>query len=131
MLDTNILGYLIKGISPALTQRVRSAAQMKTICTSVICRAELQCGQDLMAVNDKRHAQIDMLLLELPAMPWSVAAADQYGEIKALLKRQGIPIAEMRTKIAAHASPENLILVIQNTRHLERVTGLKIEGWMA
>ena len=84
-----------------------------------------------MAANDKRHAQIDLLLLELPAMPWTVAAADQYGEIKALLKRQGIPIAEMRTKIAAHALAENLILVIQNTRHLERVRGLKIEGWMA
>ena len=84
-----------------------------------------------MAANDKRHAQIDLLLLELPATPWTVAAADQYGEIKALLKHQAIPIGEMRTKIAAHALAENLILVIQNTRHLERVTGLKIDGWMA
>ena len=84
-----------------------------------------------MAANHKRHAQIDLLLLELPAMPWTVAAADQYGEIKALLKRQAIPIAEMRTKIAAHASAENLILVIYNNRHFERVTGLKIEGWIA
>ena len=84
-----------------------------------------------MAANDKRHAQIDLLLLELPATPWTVAAADQYGEIKALLKRQGIPIGEMHTKIAAHALAENLILVIHNTRHLERVPGLKSEGWMA
>ena len=76
---------------------------MKTICTSVICRAELRYGQDLMAANDKCHAQIDLLLLELPAIPWTVAAADQYGKIKALLKRQGIPIVEMHTKIAAHA----------------------------
>ena len=84
-----------------------------------------------MAANHKRHAQIDLLLLELPAMPWTVAAADQYGEIKALLKRQGIPIGEMHTKIAAHALAENLILVIYNTRRFERVTGLKIDGWMA
>ena len=131
LLDSNILSYFIRGVSPGLTQRMRTASQAKTIGTSVICRAELRYGQDLMAPSDKRHAQIDLLLLELPALPWTVAAADQYGEIKARLKRQGIPIGEMDTQIAAHALAENLILVTHNTRHFERVPGLKIEDWMA
>lgn len=131
LLDTNILSYFIKGISRELTQRMRTASQTKSVCTSVICRAELRYGQDLMAASDRRHAQIDLLLLEVPALSWTVAAADQYGEIKALLKRQGIPIGEMDTQIAAHALVENLILVTHNTRHFERVPGLKLEDWMA
>ena len=131
LLDTNILSYFIKGISLALTQRMDTTSQAKTICTSVICRAELRYGQDLMAANDRRHAQIDLLMLELIALPWTVKAADRYGEIKALLKRQGIPIGEMDTQIAAHALAENLILVTHNTRHFERVPGLKMEDWMA
>jgi tRNA(fMet)-specific endonuclease VapC len=131
LLDTNILSYFVKGISPVLTQRMDPASHAKTICTSVICRAELRYGQDLMATNDRRHAQIDLLMLELTALPWTVDAADRYGEIKALLKRQGIPIGEMDTQTAAHALAENLILVTRNTRHFERVPGLKIEDWMA
>lgn len=130
LLDTNILSYFIKGINPALTRRMAKATQAQTIATSVICRAELRYGQGLMAHDDKRRTTVDLLLLELPALPWTVAAADSYGEIKALLKQRGIPIGEMDTQIAAHALAEDLILVTHNTRHFKKVPGLKLEDWM-
>jgi tRNA(fMet)-specific endonuclease VapC len=131
LLDTNILSYFIKGINPALTRRMAQAMQAQTIVTSVICRAELRYGLGLMAHDDKRRAPVDLLLLELPALPWTTAAADSYGEIKALLKRQGFPIGEMDTQIAAHALAEDLILVTHNTRHFDKVPGLKLEDWMS
>ena len=130
LLDTNILSYFIKGINPALTRRMAKATQAQTIVTSVNCRAELRYGQGLMAQDDKRRTLVDLLLLELPALPWTTAAADSYGEIKALLKRRGIPIGEMDTQIAAHALAEDLILVTHNTRHFDKVPGLKVEDWM-
>ena len=105
--------------------------QAQTIVTSVICRAELRYGQNLMAHEDKRRKAIDLLLHELPALPWTAAAADRYGEIQAYLKRQGMPIGELDTRIAAHALAEDLILVTHNTRQLEDVPGLKLEDWMA
>jgi tRNA(fMet)-specific endonuclease VapC len=37
-----------------------------------------------------------------------------------MLKRQGTPIGEMDTQIAAHALTEKLILVTHNTRHFEK-----------
>jgi tRNA(fMet)-specific endonuclease VapC len=131
LLDTNILSYFIKGINPALTRRMAEAMQAQTIATSVICRAELRYGQGLMAQDDKRRAPVDLLLLELPALPWTTAAADSYGEIKALLKRRGIPIGEKDTQIAAHALAEELILVTHNTRPFEKVPGIKLEDWMS
>jgi tRNA(fMet)-specific endonuclease VapC len=130
LLDTNIVSYFLKGIHPGLHGRMRLALQAQDIAISAITRAELRYGQNLMAAGDKRRTRIDLLLADLPVMPWNTAAADIYGEIGALLRRQGTPIGEMATQIAAHALAENLILVTHNTRHFEKVPGLKLEDWM-
>lgn len=130
LLDTNIVSYFIKGIHPGLHGRMRLALQAQDIAISAITRAELRYGQNLMAADDKRRVRIDLLLQDLPVMPWNTAAADIYGEIGALLRRQGTPIGEMDTQIAAHALAEDLILVTHNTRHFEKVLGLKLEDWM-
>lgn len=131
LLDTNILSYFIKGTSAALTRRMAKAMQAQTIATSAICRAELRYGQNLMAADDRRRLPIDLLLLELPALPWTAAAADCYGQLRAALKRNGMPAGEMDTLIAAHALAEGLILVTHNTRHFEKIPGLKLEDWVA
>lgn len=130
LLDTNTLSYFIKGVSPILMRHMTRAMQANTIATSAICHAEVRYGQALMSATDKRRVPIDLLLLELPILPWTEAAADCYGEIRAMLKRQGTPIGDMDTLIAAHALAENLILVTHNTRHFENVPGLKLEDWM-
>jgi tRNA(fMet)-specific endonuclease VapC len=56
-------------------------------------------------------------------------AADRYGEIAARLQQTGQPIGVMDTLIAAHALVTDLILVTHNTRHFERIPGLKLEDW--
>jgi tRNA(fMet)-specific endonuclease VapC len=58
-------------------------------------------------------------------------AADRYGDIAAHLQQAGQPIGEMDTQIAAHALALGLPLVTHNTRHFNRVAGLKIEDCMA
>lgn len=129
LLDTNILSYFLKGIHPALHKRMTQALQRQDIAISAITRAEIRYGQGLMAADDRRRRRIDLLLDEVPALPWTTAAADRYGEIKALLRRQGVPTGEMDTQIAAHALAEGLPLVTHNTRHFERIAGLKLEDW--
>jgi tRNA(fMet)-specific endonuclease VapC len=71
-----------------------------------------------------------LLLNELPVLPWTLDAADRYGEIAAHLQQTGQPIGHMDTQIAAHALALGLPLVTHNTRHFKRVTGLKLEDWM-
>ena len=131
LLDTNILSYFIKGIHPALTHRMAAATQVRSIATSVICRAELRYGQGLMAASDKRRGAIDLLLLELPALPWTAAAADHYGDLKAKLARKGVLSGELDMQIAAHALAEKHILVTHNTRHFQAIDGLALEDWTA
>ncbi len=131
LLDTNILSYFVKGIHPTLQRRMARAFQNEDVTISVVTRAEMRYGQGLMVANDKRRARVDLLLAEMPTLPWTTAAADHYGQVKALLKRKGMPIGEMDTQIAAHALAEDLILVTHNNRHFKSIPGLKIEDWVA
>lgn len=113
LLDTNIVSYFLRRSS-----------------ISAMTRAELRFGQAAMKPEDRRRSLIDHFLLRLPNIAWTSQAADVYGDIKAVHKRAGTPIGELDTQIAAHAFAENLILVTHNTRHFEKVPGLKLEDWM-
>ncbi|HOE42909.1 MAG TPA: type II toxin-antitoxin system VapC family toxin [Rhodoferax sp.] len=130
MLDTNIVSYYLRRSSPTLEERINDGLKRRTIAISVITRAELRFGQMGMVTEDRRRALIDSFLLRLPSVEWSIEAADQYGALKHALKALGTPIGDMDTLIAAHALAEKLILVTHNTRHFERVPGLKLEDWM-
>lgn len=128
--DTNILGYFTRGVSPALRQRMQLALLTNEVAISAITRAETRFGQRLLDPKDKRQGSIDFLLNQMVTLPWPIEAADRYGEIAAQLRQSGQPIGEMDTLIAAHAMVADLTLVTHNTRHFERIPGLKLEDWM-
>jgi predicted nucleic acid-binding protein len=130
LLDTNIVSYFVKGVSVSMVQRMQTGVDAQDIAISAITRAELRYGLELMDKFDKRRRRIDLLLKELPTLPWSIEAADEFGRIRAYLKRNGTPVGEFDTQIAAHALAEKLILVTHNTRHFENIPHLKLEDWM-
>ena len=131
MLDTNIVSYYLRRSLPALEQRINDGLKHRTLAISVITRAELRYGQIGMTPEDRRRSLIDSFFLRLPSVEWGIESADHYGALKHTLKTQGTPIGDMDTLIAAHALAENLILVTHNTRHFERIPGLKLEDWMS
>jgi len=52
-----------------------------------------------------------------------------YGQIRADLEAQGLPMGALDTLIVAHAIEYNLILVTNNVRAFARVAGLMVEDW--
>ncbi len=130
LLDTNIISYFIRDYQSTLVERVAQAMATQTAAISVITQAELRYGQAGMVAADKRRIAIDLILTQVSVLPWTAPAADIYGVLKWQNKRQGTPIGDMDTLIAAHALAEKLILVTHNTRHFENVPHLKLEDWM-
>jgi len=130
LLDTNIVSYFVKGVSEGLVRRMQIGFAQQDIAMSAITRAELRYGMALMEARDKRRRRIELLLKELPVLPWGIEAADEFGRIKAHLQRSGTPVGDFDIQIAVHAKVESLILVTHNTRHFERIAGLKLEDWM-
>jgi tRNA(fMet)-specific endonuclease VapC len=131
LVDTNILGYFARNSSAALQKRMLTALKKQDVAVSAITRAETKFGLALLQSDDKRRRTIDLLLNEFPVLPWTGQAADRYGEIAAHLQQIGHPIGVMDTQIAAHTLVLGLSLVTHNTRHFERVPGLKLQDWMA
>lgn len=130
LLDINIASYYLRRSSAALETRVNQGLVQQTVALSVLTRAELRYGQAGMAEDDRRRSLIDHFLRQLPNLPWSQQAADHYGTLKDTHRRAGTPIGELDTQIAAQALAEGLTLVTHNTRHFDRVPGLKLEDWM-
>ncbi len=128
--DTNILGYFTRHVSVPLHQRMLRALQKQEVAISAITRAETRFGLSLLNSDDKRRVTVGLLLQQYPTLPWTVAAADCYGEIAARLHKTGQAIGQMDTLIAAHALAEKLTLVSHNLRHFERIPGLLLEDWM-
>ena len=128
--DTNILGYFSRNSSAALQESMLAALKKQEVAISAITRAETQFGLALLQPDDKRRRTVDLLLNEFPVLPWTLEAADRYGDIAAHLQQTGQPIGVMDTQIAAHAVVLDLSLVTHNTRHFKRVPGLKLADWM-
>ncbi len=57
-------------------------------------------------------------------------AADEYGKIRAYLKKKGLLIGSMDMLIAAHAKSINCTLVTDNVREFEKISDLKITNWI-
>ena len=128
--DTNILGYFARNGSAALQKRMLTALKKQEVAISAVTLAETRFGLALLQPDDKRRRTVDLLLKEFPVLPWTGQAADRYGEIAAHLHHTGQAIGAMDTQIAAHTLVLGLYLVTHNTRHFERVPGLKLQDWM-
>lgn len=131
LLDTNIASCYLRRSSALLEARVNDGLLQQTVALSVLTRAELRFGQAGMTADDRRRTLIDHFLQQLPSLSWTPRAADHYGALKDANRRNGAPVGEIDTRIAAHALAEGLTLVAHNTRHFERVHGLKLEDWMS
>lgn len=129
--DTNILGYFVRNQSAALQKRMLAALKKEEVAISAITRAETRFGLALLAPDDKRRRTVDLLLDELPVLPWTQEAANIYGDIAAHLQQAGQAIGQMDTQIAAHALALSLPLATHNIRHFKRVPGLRLEDWLA
>ena len=58
------------------------------------------------------------------------AAALIYGDIRAKLEQQGIPIGSLDTLIAAHALSLQVTLIANNVKEFSRVPNLQLDNWV-
>lgn len=130
LLDTNILSYALRPQNIGIADKLYAEIAANHVAISAVTRAEIRAGQLKMAQEDKRRLAIDQLLAAITTLAWTAEAADLYGDIHTFLTAKGHPIGILDVQIGAHALAEGLTLVTHNTRHFERISGLKLEDWM-
>ncbi len=130
ILDTNIVSELMRGNAAALAKLRECSSQNVALPQPV--RAEIAFGLALMR-RSRRKATLEhrwaVLAQELRSASWTDEVSQSFAEIKALLQRNGNLIEDFDIAIAAHATAEGHCLVTNNTKHLARIKGLRIEDW--
>ncbi|OOG50459.1 type II toxin-antitoxin system VapC family toxin [Polaromonas sp. C04] len=129
LLDTNICIYIAKGHPTAVRERFARHA-LNELTLSVITVGELHFGAEKSQARERALATIGQLVQLLQPCPLPLAAAEHYGDIRATLQKQGLPIGNNDLWLAAHARAEGWILVTNNTREFARVPGLHVENWV-
>lgn len=129
MLDTNIVSDLARNPSGVVVDHIVKVGA-DTICVSIITAAELRYGCARKG-SARLTAQIDAILGGLQILALDVPTDIFYGQIRKDLETAGTPIGPNDLLIAAHAQAIGAVLVTANTREFFRVSGLRVENWLA
>ena len=128
LLDTNVCIRFLQGRSDNLLKRFNSvSAHEKCICS--IVAAELLYGAAKSQRKQDTLNQLGKFIACFRFFDFDLAAAYQFGEIRAELERTGRPIGPFDMQIAAIAKANQLIVVTHNLSEFLRVPGLVCEDW--
>ena len=127
MLDTNICIYTIKNQPP----KVREAfiSHQDQMCVSTVTAMELIFGAEKSAMPEKNLPVIESFLARLEVLDYDLHAAEHTGQLRAELQKIGKSIGPYDQMIAGHARSLGLIVVTNNEREFDRVSGLRVENW--
>jgi len=128
MLDTNICVYILKDQPDHIRQKLNELelAHISSIVYSELCYGIENSPTRLQAA---RWQQLNAFLALITIHPWDKPAAEQYGKIRAHLRKNGAMIGNMDLLIAAHALSLAATLVTNNMSDFGRVPNLKLENW--
>ena len=128
MLDTDTCSYVMKRSNAAVLRRLQ-AVPVADVCMSVVTKSELLYGVEVSPRRAQDTAALAAFLPYVDVLDFPDDAAPHYAEIRANLKKRGLPIGANDLFIAAHARSLGLTLVTNNTAEFGRVTGLRVENW--
>jgi len=127
LLDTNIASSIIKGNSPAVDRHLVKVPMVQLVI-SAVTEGELRFGAARLPHATRLHDMIEDFFLRVAVLPWDSDAAQQYGQLRATLEREGQPIGNLDTMIAAHALALDAVLVT-NDRAFARIKKMKVVDW--
>lgn len=130
MLDTNIIIYLLKNKPIEVAERLNRLNNNDVVCMSFITYAELLKGAERSVRKTQVLRQLKQLTQAIPVRyDISESFCQHYATQFTRLKDAGTLIGANDMWIACHALESDAILVTNNEREFERVTGLRIENW--
>ncbi len=128
MLDTNIVIYTMKNRPEKVKQAFKNHYAM--VCISSVTLMELVYGVEKSASPEKNMSVLEGFAARLEVLSFDNKAAHHSGQLRAELAKIGKPIGPYDQMIAGHARSQGLILVTNNTKEFNRVSGLRIENWI-
>ena len=127
LIDTDTIIYCLKGNE--VTKRKLELHLNDPIKISVITLMELYYGAYKSQKIENNLAKIKALETSLEVLPANQEIVEIFGMLKSKLEKTGKSMDDFDLILASTALSHNLIIVTNNTKHFQRVEGLKIENW--
>jgi predicted nucleic acid-binding protein len=127
-LDTNIVSYMLKGDVNVIPKYRQALGTGNQIVVPPIVFYEVQRGL-LAKKMEKRLAKFSALNEKVLQVDFDMPVWEKAAQLSASLFQQGNPIEDADIFIAAYCIVNDFTLVTNNTRHFERVDGLKTVNW--
>jgi len=128
MLDTNICIYLMKHQPPSVRARFAECF-VGDVVISAITLAELEYGVAVSGASQAlNQAALIRFVAEIPVAPFEVAAAREYGPLRAAARERNQDALDKL--IASHALSLGVTLVTNNEHDFRRYVGLTVENWV-
>ena len=128
LLDTNICIYVIKNRPIAVLEQFNKHVGQMAI--SSVTLAELLHGCEKSQRVEHNTRQVEDFCSRLTVIDYGDKAALHYGSIRADLEKKGQTIGVNDLHIAGHARSESLVLVSNNLKEFDRVSGLRTDNWI-
>lgn len=129
LLDTNICIFVQNRRPPHVLEKLKRVSARSRVFISGITVAELQYGVYHSQRVEQNRIALAGFLSPFDILPFDDVDAEQYGILRAQLKKAGQIIGPYDMLIAAQAIARKLTLVTNNLAEFERVKGLKVEDW--
>ena len=126
LLDTNICIYFIKGLFE-LNKKI-SIVGVENCFISEMTVAELKYGVENSKTPDKMRPVVEALIPKFVVIP-IYNCLDIYAFEKAKLRRKGLMIDDFDILIGATSVVNNMVMVTNNSAHLNRLDNIVIEDW--
>lgn len=132
LLDTDTLSGLMRNAPPPTLLRRVASVPPEEQATSSITLGELlygahRLGQGATGLLERIE---DTVTANLPVLAFDERAARAYGQLRAHLEQQGLPIGDADMRIASIALARDLVVVTGNRHHFDRVPSLAVENWL-
>lgn len=128
LLDTNIVIYTIKNRPEQVREKFNAHDGQMAI--SSVTLMELLYGAEKSTNPERNLKVVESFASRLEVLDFGAHAAQHTGQIRAELARSGRPIGPYDQMIAGHARSLGLIVVTNNEREFQRVSGLRAENWV-
>ena len=128
LLDTNTCIQLLNSKESGVSRRFALQAPHEIALSSVV-KAELLYGARHSMQVEENLGLLRSFFEPLVSLPFDDRCAEEYGQIRADLRRQGRPIGPNDLLIAATARAFDAILVTHNSAEFGRVAGLRLADW--
>lgn len=129
LLDTNAAELWLRNEPAMLARTAAASARGATLgtCTPVV--GELWYGVENSSTRDANARRLSRDLTQLVLWPYTEEAAEEFGRLRALLRRIGRPMQIIDVQLAAVAFALGSTTVVTTDSDLSAVPGLAVEDW--